>query len=121
MVASASAMRVGARLAPLRNSRSPLIENFQSLTRTSRNAVRTVRSSLVSSAIDTDSESVQRGCAPSDRGHHRGASSTVKRPRLPVLATRERDRTERFEQRRTRVVDDVRAQDGVERACRRRG
>ena len=109
-------MRVGARLAPLRKSRSPLTENFQLSTRTSRNAVRTVRSSLVSSAIDTDSERVQRRLR-SERPRPPPRRVVDRQgPRLPVLATRERDRTERIEQRRARVVDDVRAHDGIERA-----
>ena len=52
-VASASAIRVGPWFEPMRNSSSPLTVNFQSCTRTSRNAVRRRRWSLGAPATST--------------------------------------------------------------------
>ena len=88
--ASASAIRVGPWLAPLRNSRSPFTEQVQFRIRTDRSPVRRRRASLrvpaaesvapaTDSAAGTSTPTVTswRTGSPSARGHHSSGRSAV--------------------------------------------
>ena len=75
-VASASPGRVGSRLAPFRNSRSPLIEQTQSFQATSRSPVRRERRSLSSPSTNSSTSMSVSGWSPSACGHHSRGRST---------------------------------------------
>ncbi len=75
-MASASSRRVGARLAPFTNSRSPLTVKIQWRSPTWRRPVRTRVAWLSTSSAKTSTVRWVRGCAPSDHGHHSAGLST---------------------------------------------
>ena len=75
-MASASSRRVGARLAPFTNSRSPLTVKVQWWSPTWRRPVRTRVAWLSTSSANTSTVRWVRGCAPSDHGHHSAGLST---------------------------------------------
>ena len=89
-VASASAGRVGSRLAPLRNRRSPLTEHTQSFHATSRSPVRRRRRSLSSPSTTTSIDISVSGWSPSERGHHSAGLLDVEVPADLVVPAGER-------------------------------
>ena len=92
-VASASPARVGSRLAPFRNSRSPLTEHTHSFHATSRSPVRRWRRSLNSPSTITSIDISVSGWSPSERGHH-SAGLSMSRFQLTSLCPPASDRSD---------------------------
>ncbi len=92
-VASASPTRVGSRLAPFRNSRSPLTEHTHSFQATSRSPVRRFRRSLNSPSTITSIDISVNGWSPSERGHH-SAGFSMSRFQLTSLRPPASDRSD---------------------------